>query len=84
MAAKFSAFINEDNCKCPAYTGYLNHKRPYKSRLIANSSSFSTTELSEFCLTAIKNHVKILCKCLGGMVKIYVGLLKSQTIFFIK
>ena len=36
------------------------HKRPYKSRFIANSSSCITTELSMLftsCLTAIKNHV---------------------------
>ena len=36
------------------------HKRPYKSRFIANSSTCTTTELSILltsCLTAIKNHV---------------------------
>ena len=36
------------------------HKRPYKSRFIANSSACTTTELSirlTSCLTAIKNHV---------------------------
>ena len=34
------------------------HKRPYKARFIANSSSYTTTELSKLltsCLTAIKN-----------------------------
>ena len=48
------------------YTGYLNFtsKRPYKSRLIANSSACTTTELSILltsCLTAIKNHVIKYC-----------------------
>ena len=54
------------------YTGYLNfingpiklHKRPYKSRIIANSSACTTTELSVLltsCLTAIKNHVIKYC-----------------------
>ena len=36
------------------------HKRPYKARFIANSSSCTTTELSKLltsCLTAVKNHV---------------------------
>ena len=35
------------------------HKRPYKARFIANSSSCTTTSLSKVltsCLTAIKNH----------------------------
>ena len=36
------------------------HKRPYKARFIANSSSCTTTELSKLltsCLTAIKAYV---------------------------
>ena len=40
------------------------HKRPYKARFIANSSSCTTTELSKLltsCLTAIKNHVIRYC-----------------------
>ena len=35
------------------------HKRPYKARFIANSSSCTTTEFSKlltFCLTAIISH----------------------------
>ena len=40
-------------------TGYLNSiKKPYKARIIANSSSCMTTELSKLltsCLTAVKN-----------------------------
>ena len=39
---------------------YKLHKRPYKSRFIANSSACTTTELSS-CLTAIKNHVIRYC-----------------------
>ena len=40
------------------------HKRPYKSRFIANSTSCTTTKLSILltsCLTAIKNHVIKYC-----------------------
>ena len=40
------------------------HKRPYKSRFIANSSACTTTVLSILltsCLTAIKNHVIKYC-----------------------
>ena len=39
MMAKLGLFVNEDQSKIPTY--YLLsklHKRPYKSRLIANSS----------------------------------------------
>ena len=41
------------------------HKRPYKARFIANSSSCSITELSKLltsCLTAVKNHVIRYCE----------------------
>ena len=41
------------------------HKRPYKARFIANSSSCNTTELSKLltsCLTAVKNHVIRYCE----------------------
>ena len=41
------------------------HKRPYKARLIANSSSCTSTELSKLltsCLTAIKSHVIRYCE----------------------
>ena len=41
------------------------HKRPYKARFIANSSSCTTTELSKLltsCLTAIKTNVKKYCE----------------------
>ena len=41
------------------------HKRPYKARFIANSSSCTTTELSKLftsCLTAVKKHVIKYCE----------------------
>ena len=41
------------------------HKRPYKAKFIANSSSCTTTELSKLltsCLTAIKSHVIRYCE----------------------
>ena len=41
------------------------HKRPYKARCIANSSSSTTTERSKLlnsCLTAIKSHVIRYCE----------------------
>ena len=61
MAAKFVLFVDEDHSKLPTlYWLPKLHKRPYKSRFIANSSACTTTELSILltsCLTAIKNHV---------------------------
>ena len=41
------------------------HKRPYKARFIANSSSCTTTELSKLltsCLADVKNHVIRYCE----------------------
>ena len=65
MAAKFGLFVDEDHSKLPTlYWLPKLHKRPYKSRFIANSSTCITTELSillTFCLTAIKNHVIKYC-----------------------
>ena len=67
MVAKFWLFVDEDHSKLPALHVYCLpklHKRPYKSRFIANSSSCTTTELSILltsCLTAIKNHVIKYC-----------------------
>ena len=49
IAAKFGVFVDEDHSKLP--TLYLLpkvHKWPYKLRFIANSSSFTTTDLSIF------------------------------------
>ena len=58
-------FVDEDHCKLPTlYWLHKLHKQPYKSRFIANSSSCTTTELSNLlpsCLTKIKNHVIIYC-----------------------
>ena len=65
MAAKFGLFVDEDHSKLPTlYWLPKLHKRPYKSRFIANSSACTTTELSillNSCLTAIKNHVIKYC-----------------------
>ena len=41
------------------------HKRPYKTQLIANSSSYTITKLSKLltsCLTAVKKHVIRYCE----------------------
>ena len=88
MAAQFGLFVDEDHSKLP--TIYLLpklHKRPYKSRIIANSSACTTTEFSiplTSCLTAIKNHVIKYCTIVyerNG--KNYFGLLKIQVKFLI-
>ena len=60
-ATKFAACVIEGQDKLPAlYWLHKLHKRPYKARIIANSSSCTTTELSKLltsCLTASKKHV---------------------------
>ena len=65
MAAKFVVFVDDDHSTLPSiYWLPKLHKRPYMSRFIANSSSFTTTELSILfiaCLTAIKNHAVKYC-----------------------
>ena len=65
MAVKFGLFVDEDHSRLPTlYWLPKLHKRPYKSRFIANSSACTTTELSILltsCLTAIKNHVIKYC-----------------------
>ena len=65
MAAKFGVFVDEDHSKLnTVYWLPKLHKRLYKSRVIAHSSSCTTTELSILltsCLTAIKNHVIKYC-----------------------
>ena len=65
MAAKFGLFVDEDHSKLPTlYWLPKLHKRPYKSRFIANSGACTTTELPILltsCLTAIKNHVIKYC-----------------------
>ena len=88
MAAKFGLFVDEDHSKLPTlYWLHKLHKRPYKSRFIANSSTCTTTELSILLtssLTAIKNHVIKYCTTVyEKMVKNYFGLLKTQAKFLI-
>ena len=56
---KFAVGISENQEQLPTlYWLTKLHKRPYKSRYIANSNSCTTTELSKLltsCLTAVKN-----------------------------
>ena len=58
MAAKFGVFVDEDHSKLPTlYWLPKLHKIHKKSRFGANSSSYTTTELSIIltsCLTAIQ------------------------------
>ena len=60
IATKFAVGITESQEKLPTFYWLPKlHKRPYKARFIANSSSCITTSLSKVlisCLTAIKNH----------------------------
>ena len=60
IVTKFAVGITESQEKLPAFYWLPKlHKRPYKARFIANSSSCTTTSLSKVltsCLTAIKNH----------------------------
>ena len=88
MAAKFGVFVDEDYSKLPTINWLLKlHKRPYKSRLIANSCSCTATELSIFlssCLTTIKNmSLNIAQQFIKGMVENYFGLLEIQVKFLI-
>ena len=66
LALKFSVCVKERQDRLPTmYWLPKLHKRPYKARFIANSSSCSTTELSKLltsCLTAVKNHVIRYCE----------------------
>ena len=88
MAAKVVVFVDKDHSKLPAiYWLSKFHKRPYKSRFIANSGSCTTTDLFILltsCLTAIKNHVIKYCTTVYEMFgKKYFGLLKIQVKFLI-
>ena len=60
-ATKFAVSIKEDHERFPTiYWLPKLHKRQYKARFIANSSSSTTTKLSKLltsCLTAIKKHL---------------------------
>ena len=66
LPVKFSVYVNEGQDKLPTmYWLPKLHKRPYKARFIANSSSCTTTELSKLltsCLTAIHSHVIGYCE----------------------
>ena len=88
MADKFGLFVDEDHSKLPTlYWLPKLHKRPYKSRFIANYCACTTTELSILltsCLTVIKNHVIKYCTTVYERnVKSYFGLLKFQVKFLI-
>ena len=60
ITAKFAVSIKEKQDRLPTlYWLPKLHKRPYKARFIANSSSCTTTVLSKLltsCLTAVKQH----------------------------
>ena len=86
MAAKFVVFVDEDQCKLPTlYWISTLHKRSYKPRIIVNSNSCTTTELSIIltsCLTAIKIMLENIVKLfLREMVKLDFGLLKTHVRF---
>ena len=63
---KFAVYVKEHQDRVSTmYWLPKLHKRPYKARFIANSSSCTTTELSKLltsCLTAIKTKVKKYCE----------------------
>ena len=65
-ATRFVVSVNEDQERLPTFYWLPKlHKKPYKARFIANSSSCTTTELSKLltsCLTTIKNHVIKYCE----------------------
>ena len=65
-ATRFAESVNEDQERLPTvYWLPKLHKKPYNARLIANSSSCTTTELSKLlssCLTTVKNHVIKYCE----------------------
>ena len=66
LALKFSVCVKERQDRLPTmYWLPKLHKKPYKARFIANSSSCTTTELSTLltsCLNAVKNHVIRYCE----------------------
>ena len=66
LALKFPVCVRERQDRLPTmYWLPKLHKKTYKARFIANSSSCTTTELSKLlisCLTAVKNHVVRCCE----------------------
>ena len=76
-------FVDKDHSKLLTLNWLPKlHKRPYKARLIANSSSCTTTELPIpliSCLIEIKKHViKIAQHVMKGIVKYHSALLEIQ------
>ena len=65
-ATRFAVSVNEDQERLPTFYWLPKlHKKPYNARLIANSSSCTTTEILKLltsCLTTIKNHVIKYCE----------------------
>ena len=85
-ALHFGVKAKENQDKVPTlYWLPKLHKKPYKARFIANSSSCTTTELSKLltsCLTAVKKHViKYVKRYMRDPVKTYFGRLKIQVKF---
>ena len=77
-ATRIAVSVNEDQERLPTFYWLPKlHKKPYKARFIANSSSCTTTELSKLltsCLTTIKNTLlNIVKKSMKGPVKICFG-----------
>ena len=85
-ALHFGVKAKENQDKVPTlYWLPKLHKKPYKARFIANSSSCTTTELSKLltsCLTAVKNmYSNIVKRYMRDLVKTYFGRLKIQVKF---
>ena len=85
-ALHFGVKAKENQDKVPTlYWLPKLHKKPYKARFIANSSSCTTTELSKLltsCLTAVKNMLSnIVKRYMRDLVKTYFGRLKIQVKF---
>ena len=85
-ALHFGVKAKENQDKVPTlYWLPKLHKKPYKTRFFANSSSCTTTELSKLltsCLIAVKKHVIKYCeKVYERSGKTYFGLLKFQVKF---
>ena len=77
-ATRFAVSVNEDQERLPTFYWLPKlHKKPYKARFIANSSSCTTTDLSKLqtsCLSTIKNTLlNSVKKSMKGPVKICFG-----------
>ena len=79
IALHFGVKAKENQDKVPTlYWLPKLHKKPYKARFIANSSS----KLLTSCLTAVKNMLSnIVKRYMRDPVKTYFGLLKIQVKF---